>query len=110
MNTYTPDNWVILRMTSPNETNYKILAGFYGGFAGSDSWKLSSGVCQAVITEEYYAFPQYSGSSYICYKGSEKLSSITASMLSAWQSMALVESLGTVEMISVEEFLDEWYK
>ena len=50
MSTYTPDLWVILEFKEKDseEVNRKVLASWYGGYAGSDSWKLSSGITKQI--------------------------------------------------------------
>lgn len=110
MSKYTPDSWTILRMTTPEETVYKVLASWYGGFTIGDSWKLSSGITEVNDFEGYYDLPQYSGSSYYCYKSSERMSGIMIAMLSQWQAQAMVESLGTIEAISMDKFMNEWHR
>lgn len=87
MSLYVPDKWVILEITPDNgQPIYKILAGFYGGFTGSNSWKLSSGISGAETDERYgvVRYPQCSGSVYMCYPNNYGLSSLTGSMLSYW--------------------------
>ena len=110
MNKYTPDSWAILRMVTPEETVYKVLASWYGGFDTGDSWKLSSGITEVNDFEGYYDLPQYSGSSYHCYKSSEHMSVIMAMMLSQWQEQAKMAGSVSIEAISMEHFLDEWYR
>ena len=115
MNNYTPDSWTVLRMITPEETVYKVLASWYGGFTTGNSWKVSSGITDVIVHNNlegvhYYELPQYSGSTYICLKNSEHMSGIMLSMLSQWQGQIMTESIGTIEAISVEEFIDEWYR
>lgn len=86
MTTYTPDRWVLLKITTPAEVLYKVLASWYGGYAGSDSWKLSSGTVSLKEDAHVLELLQYSGSSYICYKNSYGMSSYARSILANWQS------------------------
>ena len=45
MSDYTPDRWMIARITSHNHpTIDKIIGSWYGGYAGSDEWRFSSGI------------------------------------------------------------------
>ena len=40
--TYTPDGWIVVEFrTNDGEVNRKVMASWYGGYGGSDSWKLS---------------------------------------------------------------------
>ena len=71
MSDYTPDRWVVLEMSSDKqEPVLKVFAGWYGGFAGSDSWKLNSGITAVKETNDYFFFDGSSGSCYSCRKGS----------------------------------------
>jgi len=70
---YTPDNWVILKITIKKETLYKILAGWSGGYLDGDAWRMNSGITSFIQEGDYISFNGYSGSIYKCYKGSEKL-------------------------------------
>lgn len=110
MNKYTPDSWTILRMVTPEETIYKVLAGWFGGLTYGDSWKLSSGIIDVDDFEGYYDLPQYSGSSYHCYKSAEHMSVIMGAMLKSWQEQAKVKGSVSIEAISMEHFIDEWYR
>ena len=87
MSVYSPDKWVILKIAAEGEeTTYKILAGWYGGFAGSNSWKLSSGITTIEHDPEFNQthYHQSSGSTYICSKGTYGFSSITQNKFLNW--------------------------
>lgn len=102
MNTYYPDKWVMLKITSrAHGVIYKILASWYGGFAGSNSWKLSSGTAGAFQdpnTPEVILFPQESGSTYACHKSIYGMSGYTAGVLSTWQDQ-LKDSDNIIEIL-----------
>jgi hypothetical protein len=66
MSEYTPDRWCVIRIPDPKETLYKVFASWGGGYAGSDSWKLNSGITQAVLVDGAWEFEGYSGSVYRC--------------------------------------------
>jgi len=74
MSRYVPDKWILLETSDGIETTYKVFAGWYGGYAGSDSWKLSSGVTYTEEFEDRYEFENFSGSLYVCYKAVEGVS------------------------------------
>ena len=79
---YTPDVWVKLEITSKQYGSVeRILAGWYGGWAGSDSWKLNSGIVSITETAEAYVFAGVTGSTYVCHKTCQKLSSYTSGVL-----------------------------
>lgn len=79
MSTYTPDVWVIVEIKgSQVETTYhRILAGWYGGFARGDSWKMSSGITRIVEHDTYWEIHNSSGSIYDCHKNNERHSGYT---------------------------------
>ena len=67
---YTPDRWVVVKITGYNDRQkpiYKVFASWYGGFAGADSWKLNSGITKATLEGYVYSFEGYSGSVYECH-------------------------------------------
>jgi hypothetical protein len=69
MSDYTPDKWVVVKITSDkNPAVYKVFACWYGGWAGSDSWKLNSGITKATLEGFVYSFEGSSGSVYECHK------------------------------------------
>jgi hypothetical protein len=70
MSDYTPDRWVVVKITAPNVLLYKVFACWYGGYAGSDSWKMNSGIKSAEEDETHFIFNGHSGSVYRCYKNS----------------------------------------
>jgi hypothetical protein len=76
MSTYTPDRWIVVKLTKRDtgETINKVLAGWYGGFAGADSWKLNSGITKVDERNDRFEF-----------HGSSGLSSLTANMLEYWR-------------------------
>ena len=83
---YNPDVWVVLGIAnkSTGQVDYKVMAGWYGGFAKADSWRLNSGITS--ITKEpdndqIYNIQGGSGSTYFCHKNTEKTSMLTHSII-----------------------------
>jgi hypothetical protein len=70
MSDYTPDRWVVVKITAPNVLLYKVFACWYGGYIGSDSWQFNSGIKSVEEDESYFMFNGYSGSVYRCHKNS----------------------------------------
>jgi len=69
MSDYSPDKWLMVKLTNKdNESHYRIFACWYGGYLGSDSWKLNSGVIGITEDEGSYYFEGSSGSVYQCNK------------------------------------------
>ena len=103
MNTYTPDRWVILEFVTPNETFLKVFAGWYGGFAGSDSWKLNSGITQSRREGNWFEFDGYSGSTYRCHREGYGMSGYMSSVLANWQDQALERGDIQINIIDLED-------
>ena len=77
-NTYTPDNWVIVQITSSKGTFYKFLGGFKGGFASGDSWKLSSQLMKVEDTPDgCFKFTTWNNSTYYGIKHAQHLTLVT---------------------------------
>ncbi len=68
MSDYTPDRWVVVKITTDKEPLYKVFACWYGGLGGSDSWQMNSGIVNVELVDNYYEFHGYSGSIYRCHK------------------------------------------
>lgn len=70
MSDYTPDRWMVIRIHTPTQVLYKVFASWSGGYGGSDSWKLNSGITRATFAEPYWDFDGSSGSVYRCHQDS----------------------------------------
>jgi uncharacterized membrane protein len=69
MSDYTPDKWVVVKITGPVAYPvHKVFACWYGGYLGSDSWKLNSGITRAYEEGHCFMFDGSSGSTYACHK------------------------------------------
>ena len=82
MNEYTPDRWVVLELSNDEINIKKVFAGWYGGYLGSDNWKLSSGIVEVKDTGEAYEFLNHSGSVYTCYKRSYGMTGLMSDIYS----------------------------
>ena len=102
MSTYNPDLWVIveLKFNDSNEQYRKVFASWYGGYLGSDSWKLSSGITEIVETDTHYEIHNESGSIYNCRKGSEGMSGYASGVLSSF--IRDLEGKGSIKVIDYE--------
>jgi hypothetical protein len=81
---YVPDRWVMLTIKTEEETIDKVFAGWFGGFAGSDTWKLSSGVVDVTAHEDHIEYKNHSGSVYLCRKDSYGMTSYMNSIYQHW--------------------------
>lgn len=70
MSTYYPDRWVMVKITNEDTILYKVFACWFGGYAGSDSWQMNSGVTSVIDSDNMYGFVGSSGSVYNCHKES----------------------------------------
>ena len=102
MSTYTPDSWVIveLKFNEDTESTRKVLASWYGGYLGSDRWKLSSGITNIVEHDNHYEIHNHSGSIYNCGKHNIGMSGYTSGIFNSF-----VDDLadkGSIEIINLE--------
>jgi len=78
---YKPDAWVIVELWEPEARYHRVLGGWYGGFAGSDNWRLSSGITRIEKEADVWKIHNESGSIYYCHPNAERTTSLTASVL-----------------------------
>ena len=106
MSTYTPDSWVIVKIQSEKYgTLYKVLAGWSGSYLYGASWKLSSGIVTFEDKGEHYESLQDSGSTYILYKSSERMSAIMASTFASFKEQ-LKGNDGAIEVIDSGDYVN----
>ena len=67
-----PDKWIMVKITviETDEVLYKIFASWHGGFMGSNSWRMNSGVTKVTEDDKFFYFEGHSGSLYQCDKQS----------------------------------------
>lgn len=78
MSEYTPDNWVVLKIENEDETLYKVLAGWSGGYLDGDSWRMNSGITAVEKQAYLWGFYGSSGSAYWCHAGGYRLTMATS--------------------------------
>ncbi len=99
MSEYTPDKWVVVKITSDKFAPvYKVFACWYGGWAGSDSWKLNSGITRAYEDGNCFMFDGSSGSTYTCHKSSYGSNAYGAGVLQNMISNASTNGI-TIEIL-----------
>ena len=87
MSEYTPDKWVVVKLTTPTQgTIYKAIGGWSGGYLDGDSWRINSGVVKVTEDKNYYYFIGHSGSVYKCSKNSYGLTVSTANIVQQGQN------------------------
>jgi len=67
-----PEKWIMVKITmiETDEVLYKIFASWSGGFMGSNSWRMNSGVTKVTEDDKFFYFAGHSGSLYQCDKQS----------------------------------------
>ena len=106
MSTYTPDSWVIVKIQSEKHgTIYKVLAGWSGSYLYGASWKLSSGIVTFEDKGEHYESLQDSGSTYVLYKSSERMSAIMAGTFASFEEQFKGIN-GTIEVIDSGDYVN----
>jgi hypothetical protein len=68
MSDHQPDRWLVVKIVTPKQQLYKVFATWHGGYTGSDSWQMNSGITQAILVDDCWEFKGYSGSVYTCHK------------------------------------------
>lgn len=106
MSTYSPNSWAIIKIAEPGNVIYKVLAGWSGGFADSDCWRLNSGVTRFEEDGQDIRFYGYSKSVYACDTRCEGFISLTRSVFNQLKAQAESEHL-TLEHISFQQFKEE---
>lgn len=66
---YSPDDWVVLKISTGQELIYKVFGSWRGGYLDGDSWRLNSGIVSVEDNGPFYSFYGHSGSAYHCNKG-----------------------------------------
>lgn len=98
MSDYFPDRWVVIKVTAPDVKLYRVFACWYGGYAGSDSWKINSGITKADLIANSYHFEGHSGSVYVCHKESYGYNFYGGSVLNGFIEKGAKEGI-TIEVL-----------
>jgi hypothetical protein len=102
MSEYTPDRWVVVEINSAKHGRIrKVLASWYGGYAGSDSWRMNSGIEKVIDQGDYYDVVGSSGSVYKCYKGAEGMSAYTSDVFETYKRQLEENGMGTMEIVAI---------
>jgi len=64
----TPDKWMIIEIKG-SDPHYSVFGSWFGGYLGSDSWRISSGITKCEYDSEADCFLLHgtSGSLYKCH-------------------------------------------
>lgn len=103
---YTPDVWVVIEFTTPQETFRKVFAGWYGGFAGSNSWKLNSGITKTRKVGDWWEFEGHSGSVYRCHPNNYHMSGLMQGIYSNWVKNAEEHEGVSFRILDLDEVVE----
>lgn len=101
MSYYEPDNWIIVKIDHPQETVYKVLAGWSGGYLYGNSWRMNSGIVRAEFDGKNYSFYGNSGSQYRCHAQTEGLRMATVDIFNNLVELGAKENI-TVQQVNAE--------
>lgn len=108
---YNPDCWVVIEITEHASAKpssvFKILGGWYGGFAGSNYWRLSSGVVNLQEKDGVITVPQSSGSTYVVNRVDERMSGIMAATFAGFEEDVAKDGKYTIKVIGVDELIEK---
>lgn len=108
MSDYTPDKWVIMRITSSdNPPINKAVGSWYGNFTGGNSWRMNSGIQKITEDEDFYLVHGYSGSIYRCRKGCQGMSAYTEMVMNNMATQLEEGGLGMMRMININEVIND---
>ena len=77
----TPHRWLVVKITTPEQTFHKVFATWLGGYLDGDRWQMNSGISKIEEDETHYYFHGYSGSVYKCFKKAYGSSNYSQSVL-----------------------------
>ena len=66
-NYYSPDKWMLIKITG-KDPHYRVFGSWSGGYLGSDSWRMNSGITSMIEEDDHYLFIGSTGSTYACHK------------------------------------------
>ena len=78
--TYTPDLWVVVKLNG-ERPHYRVFGSWYGGYSGSDRWRMNSGITAVESDDGCYKFTGSTGSVYVCGRRSYGTSGYGGSVL-----------------------------
>ena len=107
MTEYNPDNWIILKFSSPEYGDvYKVLAGWSGGYLDGNSWKLNSGITKIEDASVNYRVYGYTNSVYILHKESELIRMNIAGVLSSFERQVAETQGASLKIVPITEVID----
>lgn len=87
MSEYHPDVWVIVELAGTKVEGspyHRVLAGWIGGYTGSDVWKMNSGITHIIEHDTHYSIYGTTKSVYQCHKQAERFNNYTHSIFTGF--------------------------
>ena len=106
MSEYNPDKWSILKFKGKEDTWYKVMGSWYGGYLDGDSWRLSSGLERIEESGEFYLMHNFSGSIYKCHKNMEGMNMTAAGVFETAKKEGAKNNV-EVTAIDIDQFNKE---
>lgn len=95
---YIPNRWCVVKFTTLKDGTWKrVFCGDYGGFTGSDTWKISSAIEAETKQEHHIEFHCQSGSTYKCF-GKPGMSAYMKNMYAHFVNQGKETGLFTIEI------------
>lgn len=93
MNIEAVDKWVVISIETPDGTVIKkIFVGWWGGYLGTDSWRLSSQIVSVKKSNgDSILVTTASGSTYVLHKNSIGMTAYMGEKMSQWAKQASIE-------------------
>lgn len=99
MSKYFPDRWMIIEMSDGKNKFHKVFSGNYGGYTGSDDWKLSSAITSIIPNKDSFTVHCQSGSIYELYRDRYGMSNYMSSIYHGWETQAANAENVTVRIL-----------
>ena len=112
---HTPDKWAILKIQTKDDTIYKVIGSWRGGYLDGDSWRANSGITfinDVEGTDEdisHYLIHGYSGSIYKCYKECTGMSFYTSNIVDRMIQQG-AKSGHIVSVVDIDEYINSVHK
>lgn len=94
---YNPDKWCILKIEG-DYPHYRVFGSWYGGYLGSDSWRMNSGITRVEEDENFYYIYGASGSCYNCHKESYGANSYGSIVIAGYEKESEGKLIALAEM------------
>lgn len=85
MSRHEPNLWVVLKVSDGEDSIFKVLGSWRGGYLDGDSWRLNSGITRVEREGDLLLFHGRTGSVYVCHEQAYGVSGYTSMVFSSWK-------------------------